>query len=177
MPIESGMKRLRGLKMGRMQCGKPMTETSARSTEIDAALAQLAKAHGHAGQLLQNAERLLAERNRGRPAGIPSYGKTATHGNAALPHWDPATHTLRLGNKIVKQYRVPSPNQETVLAVFQEEGWPPRIDDPLPPVADGLPRDRLRNTIRSLNSSQKNRFLRFRGDGTGEGICWERAPG
>jgi hypothetical protein len=77
----------------------------------------------------------------------------------------------------VKQYRVPSPNQEKVLAAFQEEGWPPHIDDPLPPVADESPKDHLRDTIRSLNSSQKNRVLRFRGDGTGQGILWELVDG
>jgi hypothetical protein len=35
---------------------------------------------------------------------------------------------------VVKEFKLPAPNQETILTAFQEEGWPPRIDDPLPPV-------------------------------------------
>ncbi len=56
---------------------------------------------------------------------------------------------------------------------FQEEGWPVRIDDPLPPVSESEPKQRLRETIRSLNRNQKERLVRFKGDGTGEGVLWE----
>ena len=33
----------------------------------------------------------------------------------------------------MKQFKVPSPTQESILAAFEEEGWPAAIDDPLPP--------------------------------------------
>lgn len=49
----------------------------------------------------------------------------------------------------------------------------PRIDDPLPPVFDIEPKRRLHDTIKSLNRHQKNRLIRFKGDGTGQGIRWE----
>ena len=78
-----------------------------------------------------------------------------------------------LGGRIVKRYRVPSPNQEAILAAFQEEGWPHHIDDPLSPLPDQCPKERLHSTIKYLNASQANRLIRFRGDGTGEGIVWE----
>ena len=90
------------------------------------------------------------------------------------PKWDRKRRALMLGGEIVKRYRVPSPNQEAILAVFEEEGWPHRIDDPLSPAADQCPKQRLHSTIKYLNSSQENRLVRFRGDGTGEGILWER---
>ena len=77
---------------------------------------------------------------------------------------------------MVKVFKLPSPNQETVLMAFQEEGWPPKIDDPLPPHGDILPKRRLHDTIKSLNRNQKSRRLRFMGDGTGEGVCWELIP-
>ena len=70
-----------------------------------------------------------------------------------------------------------SPNQEAVLEVFQEEGWPRRIDDPLPPLAEQDPKYRLHFTIRRLNQSQEHCLIRFFGDGTGEGVCWEFVEG
>ena len=73
---------------------------------------------------------------------------------------------------MVKTYRLPSPTQETVLGAFQEEGWPRRIDDPLPPKAEQDPKTRLHNTIKRLNRCQQHKVLHFFGDGTGTGICW-----
>ena len=56
---------------------------------------------------------------------------------------------------------------------FEEDGWPSRIDDALPPVVGLVTKRRLRDTIKSLNRRQKNRLIRFKGDGTGEGVCWQ----
>jgi hypothetical protein len=89
------------------------------------------------------------------------------------PRWDPDRLELRLGSVVVKQFKAPAPNQETVLAAFEEEGWPARIDDPLPPHSDIDPKRRLNDTIKCLNRSQKRTLLRFLGDGTGEGVRWE----
>lgn len=89
------------------------------------------------------------------------------------PKWDPQRRQLRLGSDVVKEFKLPSPNQETVLTAFEEEGWPPRIDDPLPPQEQLDPRRRLHDTIKALNRKQKRFRIRFRGDGSGEGIRWE----
>jgi hypothetical protein len=89
------------------------------------------------------------------------------------PKWDEQRRQLRVGRVLVKEFKLPSPNQETVLMAFEEEGWPPRIDDPLPPVAQLDPRRRLHDTIKALNRKQKRDLIRFRGDGSGEGIRWE----
>jgi hypothetical protein len=66
--------------------------------------------------------------------------------------------------------------QEAILMAFEEEHWPPRIDDPLPAHPDLLPKRRLHDTIKGLNRKQKNCLIRFMGDGTGEGIRWELIP-
>jgi hypothetical protein len=89
------------------------------------------------------------------------------------PTWDEQRRQLRVGRVLVKEFKLPSPNQETLLMAFEEEGWPPRIDDPLPPVAQLDPRRRLHDTIKALNRKQKRYLIRFRGDGSGEGIRWE----
>jgi hypothetical protein len=57
-------------------------------------------------------------------------------GTPLMPQWDKKRQELRLGGLVVKQFKVPAPNQEMILASFEEEGWPPRIDDPLPPHLD-----------------------------------------
>jgi hypothetical protein len=92
---------------------------------------------------------------------------------ALIPCWDCTRQELRLGHEIVKEFKLHSPNQAIILASFEEERWPPRIDDPLPHHEDIEPKQRLHDTIKSLNRNQKSRLIRFRGDGTGQGIRWE----
>jgi hypothetical protein len=92
----------------------------------------------------------------------------------SLPRWDAVQRALRVDGQVVKQFRLPAANQERVLVTFQEEGWPPRISDPLPPRQDIDPKVRLRDTVKFLNANQQNSLLRFHGDGTGEGVLWER---
>jgi hypothetical protein len=91
----------------------------------------------------------------------------------SIPRWDAELRELWVGGKLVKQFRLPSPNQERILTAFEEEGWPPRIDDPLPPHPEQDPKRRLHDTIKSLNRNQAHRLLRLYGDGTGEGVRWE----
>lgn len=92
------------------------------------------------------------------------------------PYWDASRRELRFDGRCVKRLRRPAPNQVLVLAVFQEEGWPPQIHDPLPPDQRVNSRVRLRDTIASLNQGQTPLVIRFSGDGTGEGVRWERVP-
>lgn len=89
-----------------------------------------------------------------------------------LPIWDADRRELRYQSKVIKRYRVPSPNQLVVLAAFDEEDWRCRIDDPLPPHPEIDPKRRLHDTIKSLNRHQIEPLLRFYGDGTGEGVRW-----
>lgn len=91
----------------------------------------------------------------------------------ALPVWDRDRQQLRVGRIVVKEFKLPAPNQEVVLSVFEEEGWPPRIDDPLPPHEDIDPKRRLHDTITSLNRNQKRPLIQFMGDGSGRGVRWE----
>lgn len=95
------------------------------------------------------------------------------HAQRLVPHWDPKLHELRLDGQLVKRFKVPARNQEIILTAFEEEGWPSRIDDPLPPLPEQNPKRRLQDTIKSLNRNQKNGLIRLMGDGTGQGIRWE----
>jgi hypothetical protein len=89
------------------------------------------------------------------------------------PTWDRDLQELRLGKELIKRFKVPAPNQETVLAVFQEENWPTFIDDPLPPHDKIDPKRRLHDTINSLNRNQRKNLIKFRGSGSGKGLRWE----
>ena len=94
-----------------------------------------------------------------------------------MPRWDAQRRTLFLGEVVVKAFRQPAPVQETILAAFEEEGWPEHIDDPLPPLPGLSPKDRLNHAIRNLNRAMNDQIIRFRGDGRGTGLFWTKMPG
>jgi len=113
------------------------------------------------------------EPERDSPTVRPSVEPTRGPFPVSLkPRWDKDRRALLYGPHLVKQFKVPAPNQETILATFDEEHWPIRIDDPLPMHCSIDPKKRLHDTINSLNRNQKRSVLRFQGDGTGEAICW-----
>jgi hypothetical protein len=121
--------------------------------------------------VLTDAGAKVAEAARGisKPAGP----EPAPAAKARVPHWDGARRELWVAKSLVKRFLVPADNQELLLAAFEEEGWPPRIDDPLPPHRHLDPKRRLGEAIRRLNRNQKTRLLRFRSNGHGNGVCWE----
>jgi hypothetical protein len=114
----------------------------------------------------------IAEQNGRVALGVT---RMATESSLERPRWDADRQELRFEGRLVKRFKAPAPNQEAILAVFEEEGWPPRIDDPLSPVADQDPKRRLLDTIKCLNRNQKHASLHFLGDGTGRGVRWEAA--
>ena len=146
--------------------------------EIRAALVRLTEGHDEETCLVLTPAGVL--RARANPADPTTFhlcrGDATTRTRTfRTPHWDQQRRVLCVGGQIVKRYRRPSPNQEAVLRAFEGEGWPYRIDDPLPPDGETPPKIRLHDTIRWLNRHQEHRLLRFAGDGTGEGVCWEPA--
>lgn len=91
----------------------------------------------------------------------------------AKPHWDAMRRELRIADVVVKRFRVPARNQELILRAFEEENWPPHIDDPLPVSETISPQTRLHDAINRLNRHQTNRLIRFQGNGRGTGISWK----
>ncbi len=107
-------------------------------------------------------------------SGIMTFPHSTQIPNAAsIPIWNNHRHELVFSGELIKQFRWPAYNQEKVLCAFEEEGWPERIDDPLPLVPGQDPKRRLGDTIKCLNRNQRRRVIRFRGDGTGEGVIWD----
>jgi hypothetical protein len=114
----------------------------------------------------------LTSTDNGRTAFGP-WLTIATEPEVLVPKWDRDRQELRIGSIVIKRFKVPAANQEAILAAFEEEGWPTRIDDPLPPHREQAPKRRLQETIKSLNRNQKRSLLRFLGDGSGQGVRWE----
>lgn len=92
---------------------------------------------------------------------------------AAVPHWDPTSRELRWRNYLILHFKLPSPNQETILTAFEEEGWPPCIGDPLYPQSSQQPTERLHQALTRLNHHQIHRLICFRRADNGSGIRWE----
>ena len=86
------------------------------------------------------------------------------------PIWDRERGELTYRGTVIKRVRSVSvaKNVVRVLDAFQEDGWRDRIDDPLDPSKD---QQRLHETIKRLNDNLE--IIRFRADGTGQGIRWE----
>jgi len=95
------------------------------------------------------------------------------------PHWDAALRELRVAGQVIKCFKSLAANQERILTAFEEEGWPRRIDDPLPPTPDKGqdPKRRLNDTVKGLNRNQHDRQIRFACDGTGQGVRWDWVDG
>jgi hypothetical protein len=97
----------------------------------------------------------------------------ATPPSPQPPKWDRDRQELRLGAAVIKRFKIPSIHEESILAAFEELGWPPRIDDPLPPGDDSAPNWRLQEAIESLDRNQSQHLLRFMADASGRGVRWE----
>jgi hypothetical protein len=88
---------------------------------------------------------------------------------SGLPVWSSDTGDLTLDGQVCKHIQNRSQAKFTIiLDVFEEENWPPRIDNPLPPNMN------LSESLRSLNKNLLH--ISFHADGSGEGILWRRAP-
>jgi len=86
------------------------------------------------------------------------------------PHFDDARRELSAGSVVIMRVIRPR-NQERVLRAFQEQNWPPRIDDPLGDDA-AIADNKLRDVVYLLNRSQKPWLIQFTCDGTGSGVRW-----
>jgi hypothetical protein len=91
-----------------------------------------------------------------------------------MPHWNDDLRELSFGGTVCKRFRQPAQHQTRILKEFQEAGWPPKVDDPLPYTSENKRHDRLTNAVKKLNQ-QELPLLRFELDGTGQGILWKPA--
>jgi hypothetical protein len=104
---------------------------------------------------------------------LAGSGGTGSARRLETPRWDRPAMELWWRGVCIRRYRHDAANQRAVLDAFEEEDWPNRLDDPLPSAKQMSRKQRLHQTIQGLNKGQKPQQLWFRGDGTGQGVCWE----
>ena len=89
------------------------------------------------------------------------------------PRWDQIARELYVGDLLIKQFCKAAKHQELVIHAFENQGWPKRIVKPLPEIKGKVYRDRLSETVWSLNKLHHTpNVLYFEMDGTGLGIKW-----
>ena len=89
------------------------------------------------------------------------------------PYWDSHHRELWLGRGLVKKIRTSAVNQERLLSAFEEEHWPECVYDPLPPIGDVDPKQRLLDTVRRLNGHQLSPRIHFLITHHGEQVTWQ----
>ena len=92
---------------------------------------------------------------------------TNNPGAGPRPRWDGENFRLKMGEQVARTLKPSATNCIAILAEFEEEGWPERINDPLPLGRDP---ERLSNTLRTLNKGAVG--IRFSAGGDGESITW-----
>ena len=95
-------------------------------------------------------------------------GKTDS---APRPDWDSDTGKLSFQGVVVRKVGARAKNVRCVLGAFQKKNWPNRIDIPLRATRKSSKSKVVRNALSNLNRQLS--ALKFHGDGTGKGICWE----
>jgi hypothetical protein len=97
------------------------------------------------------------------PANVPTATPDSTPAHQAVPVWEGTSRRLMFRGQECKRFRRPAPDQEKILAAFQEEGWPEAIDDP-------LTSGKLSRTVESLNDRLQH--IKFSLNGANTGVCW-----
>lgn len=86
------------------------------------------------------------------------------------PRWDEKNRQFIIDGVVVHTYKQKATNQLLVLEAFEAERWATLIDTP---IDDSKHRTQ---TLKELNEIARDK-IKFRGDGTGERIKWERPSG
>jgi hypothetical protein len=110
------------------------------------------------------------------PRGLRALADRLRNGTSAgltKPTWEASRRVLVWGGRTVKRLQRAAEAQEAVLAAFEAQGWPERIDDPLTRDAALEPKQRLRDTVKNLNRHLPAGTIRFHTDGQGRGVRWQ----
>jgi hypothetical protein len=121
--------------------------------------------------------RLLAEHglaNGALDAGQPRPGKppgpdgSQSGPQQVRPRWDEQQRTLYFGEVLCRKFGKHAPDQETLLAAFEEAGWPELLRNA------PLEGDSLACVIKRLNDylEDKDAPLRFKRGGVKKSACW-----
>lgn len=120
--------------------------------------------------LCEQTKALSAARIRSlrRELGLPAKEDRAPSPKV-VPSWNKDRGELSLDGNVIRRVRRGVGHRiVAILDAFEAGGWPDRIPTPLTLKDD----QQMREAVYSLND--RLQAIHFRGDGTGEGIVWER---
>ena len=111
----------------------------------------------------------------GQQAAAPGRSQGTATERPVLPLWKLASRQLCVDTLVLHEFPRRAVNQVRVVTVFQEDGWPERVDIPLPDTAEGTAGRHLKDAVVALNRGQRVRLLHFRfhTDDDGESVSWE----
>jgi hypothetical protein len=153
--------------------------------EYQARQAQLQKLARRQEQLQTQLRQVETEMQTLGPATTPSSAAASTPAEAfrlrgpfgaavAVPQWNGQLRQLHFRGELVKAFTSPADEQGAILQVFQEQGWPKSIDNPLSRKKTKKVRHKqLENLVQRLNGNQRSRRLRFHVCDKGRQIWWE----
>jgi hypothetical protein len=122
------------------------------------------------------AQELRSHGGRRQPREVrraPDAPLTPSQETPLVPRWDRDRRELYIGASLVKRFKIPSQCQESILAAFEENNWAQRIDDPLIVRAGQTRSDCLKESIESLNRSQRQPRIRFLQVAESGQVAWE----
>jgi hypothetical protein len=79
----------------------------------------------------------------------------------SVPSYDRENKVLYWQSRVIRRWDREATSQDVLLLAFEEEDWAEAIDDPTPPDHRQDPKQRLRETVRSLNLKLKPGTIRF----------------
>lgn len=97
--------------------------------------------------------------------------------NPYPPRYDENLRALFSGDLLEKRFVHPANDQELIVKTFQDDGWCPVIDDPLPTQPGRNAVQHLRNTVANLNRVLLAEKVRFFTHNRGAAIRWEPVNG
>jgi len=89
------------------------------------------------------------------------------------PKFDKGRRVLTVHGKLVRQFYRDAENQIPILKAFQEQNWPPWIENPLGRPKPTDARHRLSDAVADLNEDQKEKLVRFWIEKGTQRIFWE----
>ncbi len=111
---------------------------------------------------------LIADHRAARLAEVLGGHASLPLGNR--PQWDRVAGQIRFRGHVIRTVKMHQTrsNVEIILDAFETAGWPPQI-----PAPRGFDRDKLRDTLRSLNEGLAD--IRFGQQGGGTKVRWQTA--
>ncbi len=95
---------------------------------------------------------------RGKKAQSSATVKRARVERPPVPFYDSVRREFRLGTTVLRRFKHRAGNQIGVLQAFQNQDWPPRIEDPLCIDPALAPENKLHDTVYYLNKDQSWHF-------------------